>query len=105
MKHIIRHSLSIDLAKLATTKAFESYEARFTKYNPTADWVTDHRAELGFEVKGVKLGGHVALREKEIELDMKVPFLFKPFQSKALDVIEKEIKSWIKRADNGELDE
>ena len=53
----------------------------------------------------MKLGGHVALREKEIELDMKVPFLFKPFQSKALDVIEKEIKSWIKRADNGELDE
>lgn len=105
VKHTIEHPLSIDLAKKATEKAFESYAERFAKYNPTADWTGPHAADVGFEVKGVKLGGSIVLREGAIDLDMKVPFVFKPFRSKALDVIEREIKEWIERAKEGELDE
>ena len=35
------------------------------------------------------------------ELD--VPFLLRPFKKKAIDVIEQEIKKWVKKAENGEV--
>ena len=104
MKHTIKHELSRDLAKKATSKAFESYAERFAKYNPTANWTSEHEAEVGFEAKGVKLGGNLALREGAVDLQMSVPLLFRPFQSKAVDIIESEIRAWIAKAAAGELD-
>lgn len=105
MKQTIEHPLPIELAKKATQRAFDSYAERFAKFNPTANWKTENAADVGFEVKGVKLGGSIVLREGAIDLDMDVPFVFKPFRSKALEVIEKEITKWIKKAEAGELDE
>lgn len=105
MKHKIKHDLSMELAKKATSKAFESYAERFSKYNPTANWTSEHEAEVGFEAKGVKLGGSIALSEGAVELDMSVPLLFRPFQSKAVDIIEGEIRDWIDKAARGDLDD
>ena len=105
MKHVIEHDLSDDLAKRATERAYETYRERFEKYNPTATWVTDRRAEVGFEAKGIKLQGSIALEPGQIELELKVPFAFKIFQKRALQIIEEEIEAWIARARAGELDE
>lgn len=105
MKHTINHELSDELAKKATEKAFESYAERFAKYNPTATWTTDSTAEVGFEAKGIKLGGTIELAPGAITLEMSVPFAFKIFQKKAVGIIEGEISDWIERAKNGELDE
>jgi hypothetical protein len=104
MKHTIKHPLSRDLAKRATEKAFEAYGERFSKYNPTATWSGDYSAQVGFEAKGVKLGGTIDIREGGIDLEMNVPFVFKPFRKKAVDIIESEIRNWIKKAEDGELD-
>lgn len=105
MKHTISHPLPIDVAKKATQKAFEAYAERFEKYNPTAEWRGDYAADVGFEAKGVKLGGAITLRDGAIDIEMDVPFLFKPFRSKAVAVIEDEIRKWIDRAKEGEFDE
>lgn len=104
MKHTIKHDLDISLAKKACVKAFEAYSEKFAKYNPTANWKSETLAEIGFEAKGVKLGGTVDLRPKEIEVEMNVPFLFKPFQSKAVELVEGEITKWVGKAKNGDLD-
>ncbi len=105
MKHSIKHDISDDLAKKATKKAFESYIERFSEFNPTANWTSDSRADIGFAVKGKKLDGTVELAPGTINLEMNVPFLFKPFEKKAVGVIEGEIQKWITRAKNGELGE
>lgn len=105
MKHVIKHDLSIDLARKAMKKAFEMYIEKFEKYSPTANWTTDNDVKIGFEARGIKIGGDVQLRPNEIEVDMSVPFLLKPFQSKAIDVVDKEINTWIGKAKAGELDE
>jgi len=104
MKHTIKHDLDLALAKKACVKAFEAYSEKFEKYSPTAVWKSDTQAEIGFDAKGVKLGGTVGLRPKEIDVEMNVPFLFKPFQSKAIDLVEGEIRKWVEKAKNGELD-
>lgn len=104
-KTIIKHDLDPALAKKATQKAFESYQERFAEYNPTANWVTDQRAEIGFSVKGMTLDGAVEIHPGEIHLELDVPFIFKPFKKKAMSVIEEQIQLWVAKAKAGELDE
>jgi hypothetical protein len=105
MKHIIPHRLDPAMAKKATEKAFSVYQERFTEFSPKADWVTDQRAEISFSAKGLTLEGAIELRPTEIELELDVPFLFRPFKNKALGVIEEQIQEWIGKAEAGELDE
>lgn len=105
MKHTIDHPLPIETARKVARKAFAAYAERFSKYNPTAQWETDDSAKIGFEAKGVKLGGVVELRDGAIDVDMDVPFIFKPFRSRAMEIIEGEIRKWIGKAESGELDD
>lgn len=105
MKHVINHSLDPAMARKATEKAFDAYKERFSEFSPTASWVTDNRAEISFNAKGIKLDGAIELRPSEIELELDVPMLFRPFKKKALGVIEEQIQHWIGKAEAGELDE
>lgn len=102
--HVIKHDLDVATAKKATEKAFAGYKERFADYNPTADWVADNRAEIGFSAKGVKLDGAVEIHPGEIHLELDVPLLFRPFRKKALAIIEEQIQLWVGKAKNGELD-
>ena len=103
MKHQIAHDLDSTLAKEAAVRAFEAYRQRFTNYNPTMKWDNDQKARIGFSVKGVKLEGSIDILPRAIEIDLDVPFLFRPFKGKAIEVIEKEVRNWLTKAKNGEL--
>jgi len=103
MKHSIPHDLGFDLAKKATEKAFDGYRARFADFEPTSTWISNERAEVAFKAKGVRLAGAVTVRANAIDLELDVPFLFKPFQGKAMSVIEGQIQEWVGRAKAGEL--
>jgi hypothetical protein len=103
MKHNISHDLSIPLAKQATEKAFEAYKARFGEYNPSFRWATDTKADISFKIKGVSLAGSMTVMPSIIEMDLDVPFIFKIFQKKAVEVIEDEVKIWIGKAKAGQL--
>lgn len=104
MKHVIDHDLDQETARKATRKAFETYAEKFADYNPTANWTSDDRAEIGFKAKGMKLDGAVELKPNKIELELDVPMLLRPFKKKAMGVIDGEIREWIERAKKGELD-
>lgn len=104
MKHSIHHGLNKDLARKATHKAFESYKQRFAKYDPTVDWSTEDRANVSFSAKGVTLEGNIEITDSDVNLELNVPFILKPFKKKAVGVIEDEIQKWVKKAERGELD-
>jgi hypothetical protein len=103
MKHAIAHDLDASLAKEAAVRAFEAYQRRFSNFNPTMHWEDDRKARIGFSVKGVKLAGSIDILPRAIELDLDVPFLFRPFKGKAIEVIEREVRNWLAKAKNGEL--
>jgi hypothetical protein len=103
MKHSIAHELDANLAKEAAVRAFEAYQKRFANYHPTMHWDDDRKARIGFSVKGVKLAGSIDILPRAIELDLDVPFLFRPFKGKAIEVIEREVRNWLAKAKNGEL--
>jgi hypothetical protein len=103
MKHVIQHDLDAPLAKLATDRAFAEYRSRYPAYAPALAWTSDGRADVTFNAKGVKLNGNIHVGAGSVALEMDVPFLFRPFQKKAMEIIEREVRVWLNKAKNGEL--
>ncbi|AKT37521.1 uncharacterized protein CMC5_016620 [Chondromyces crocatus] len=103
MKHVVNHDLDPETARRVTDKAFSSYKDRFADYNPTLNWSSEKRAEVGFSAKGIQLKGAFELSPGKIEMDLDVPFLLRPFKGKAIEVIDQEIKRWIGEAKAGRL--
>lgn len=103
MTHDIPHDLDFALAKLAAQKAAEAYGKRFAEYDYKATWVRDDRVELGFTVVGKRLEGSMTIKSDRLELELDVPFMMRPFRGKAIEIIEKEARSWLDKAKRGEL--
>lgn len=103
MKHTVAHDLGREQAKRVAEAAWNSYSGRFSKYSPSCKWETDHKANIGFNVKGVSLKGWLEVNDRDIALDLEVPFLLRPFKGQALQVIEEEIRSWIGKSKAGQL--
>lgn len=103
MRHEIRHDLSDELAKKAALAAGDAYTERFAKYNPSIQWRDERHAELQFSAKGVTIKGEMALEPGVVVVDMKVPFLLKPFASKGVEVVEQHFRQWAEKAKSGEL--
>ena len=103
MKHTVAHDIGREQAKRVAEAAWNSYSARFASYSPTCQWENDSRANIGFNVKGVKLNGSLEVNEKDIALDLDVPFLLRPFKGQALKVIEEEIRAWIAKSKAGQV--
>lgn len=103
MKHSIPHSLGLEMARKAVRSAFSNYTDRFADFSPTANWKSENEAQVTFAAKGMSIQGNVLVRPEAIDIDLDVPFLLKPFQGKAIEVIEREFGKWIKKAKEGEL--
>lgn len=103
MKHAVKHDLGPDVAKKVAVAAFDTYKVKFAKYSPTASWTSNDHCNIGFTAKGISLKGTLDLVPGAIELDLDVPFLLRPFQGKALGLIEAEIREWIGKAKAGQI--
>ncbi len=104
MKHQIHHGLELPLAKKAIDKAMEAYSARFSEFNPTFGWSTENKGRLGFKAKGVKVEGDIEIIGPEVYVDLEVPFILRIFKGRAIEIIDREVRSWVERAKAGELD-
>jgi hypothetical protein len=103
MKHMVPHDLGREKAKRVAEAAWGSYSTRFASYNPSCQWQNEYSANIGFKVKGIALKGAIDVGEKDIALDLDVPFLLRPFKGQALQVIEEEIRRWIGKSKAGEI--
>ncbi|MBK7580703.1 MAG: polyhydroxyalkanoic acid system family protein [Myxococcales bacterium] len=103
MKHVVPHGLGFDTAKKVAEAALVSYKERFAQYNPNGRWLTEKKAEITFRVKGISLAGALEVNERDIQMDLEVPFMLRPFKGKAIGLIEEEIKKWIEKAKRGEI--
>jgi hypothetical protein len=103
MKHTVAHDLGREKAKRVTEAAWNSYSARLANYSPTCEWENDHKANIGFNVKGLSLKGSLEVNEKDIALELDVPFLLRPFKGQAVKVIDEEIRNWIGKSKAGQI--
>jgi hypothetical protein len=103
MKHSVPHDIGKEKAKKAAEAALAQYSQKFAQYSPKTSWLNDSKANISFNIKGVTLSGTMEVLESAIEMDLDVPFLFRPFKGKALGIIEGEIKEWIAKAKKGDV--
>ncbi len=103
MKHTIDTGLNVADSKRAIGHAMDAYKARFSEYSPRFEWVSDTLGEFGFKAKGVSLDGKMTVRDNRIDVEMDVPFLFKIFQGRAMDIIEEQVNLWIAKVKAGEV--
>lgn len=103
MKHTITTGLGLADSKRAIEKAMDAYRTRFHDYQPRFEWKTNNAGEFGFNAKGVKLGGTIVVHDHKIDVDMEVPFLFRIFQGKAMEVVTEEVQRWVDRVQRGEV--
>lgn len=103
MQHVVKHDLSRDTARKVAEHAFHSYRQQYAKYNPTLTWVSENRARASFSVKGMMLTGTIDLLPNAIAFDLDVPFVFRVFKSRAIGIIERELKAWTAKAESGEI--
>lgn len=97
MKHIIPHNLDAATARAVADRAFAEYQKRYPTYQPEIRWVTDQCAEIGFNAKGLRLRGKVDVDPSAIAFELNVPLLLRPFQKRAVEVIDREVRLWIDR--------
>lgn len=103
MKHVIKHDLSPEMAKKVAVQAAERYTAKFAKYDARVDWANETQATITFKVKGVNAAASIDLQPGQIEADMSVPLLLRPFKKLALNAVDETFQKWIDRANKGEL--
>lgn len=102
-KHAVKHDLAPDVAKRVLEKALDSYKERFPEYSPTASWKGDSHVDVAFKVKGMKVDGQIDLKPGQIEMDLEVPFMLRPFRKQAIELVEAQIQKWIAKAKAGEI--
>lgn len=104
MKYSVSHGLT-DPTRVRTVveKAYASYEQRLADYNPSLDWTSDTTATINFRVMSQSLNAKVSFDDKELRLQGKVPFLFKPFEKKIEGVLGREMDKWLEKARAGEI--
>lgn len=103
LTHTVTHDVDLSTARRATRRAFEEYQHRLAAYEPRIAWKDDDHAEVAICVKGFALHGAVALHDHTIDLAMEIPWMLKPFEKRAMTVMDHEIKTWLARAHAGEV--
>lgn len=104
MKHVVAHGLP-DRARARTvvSHALESYRERLSKYQPTVTWNGDDSAEVAFEVMAKRMAAKVFVDDRNVTFEGKVPLLLRPFENKAVEVLDREIRRWLAKAHAGEI--
>jgi hypothetical protein len=100
--HDIRHDLEPAQAQNVAKQALQSYSERFSEYKPEVQWRSDTQADVAFTVKGMRLAGGLKIEPDRFRLSLDVPFLLRPFKSRAFGVIEREVQTWMAKAKSGQ---
>jgi hypothetical protein len=103
MKHAVAHDLDHDTARKVARHALEGYAQQFERFDPQVVWSGADRAAVQFSAKGLTVKGQLDVRASEFVIDLEVPFLLKPFQKRAVDVVEREIEAWVAKVKRGEV--
>jgi hypothetical protein len=104
MKYVAKHGIDdLDRVKTVIEKAYDSYKERLSEYNPNLSWKDDRNATVSFTVMKKSLSTDFEITDNEVRIEGKIPFIFKPFESKIEKVVGGEVEKWIEKAKNEEI--
>ena len=98
MKHRVQHPLASEEAKELLDRALDTYREHYAEYSLETGWVDDDTAAVGFQVTGKKIDGQIRVREDGYEIDLDLPWVFRPFRKKIARSLDREFARWIEKA-------
>lgn len=101
MKHRFSHGSDPETVARAAKQAFSHYAALYPRYQLGLDWKNDASAVFNIEIKGMRVRGDLDIGASDVEVDLALPFLFRPFARRATDIVEREARAWIAKATTG----
>lgn len=99
MIHDISHNLSPDSARNLVKKAWKHYETVYPKYHPECHWKGDNAVEIRFRAGFVKLVGDLEITDSVFRLGLEVPATLRFLKTRALKVIDAEVRKWLAKAE------
>lgn len=104
MKYVAKHGMSdLGRMRIVIDKAYESYAARLSDFNPQIEWKSDREAVVSFSVMKKTLSANFAVDEENVVITGDIPFLFKPFQGRIEKVLGEEMEKWLAKERAGEI--
>lgn len=104
MKYVAKHGIDdLDRVKTVIEKAYDSYKERLSDYSPNLSWKNDRSATVSFTVMKKTIDTDFEITQEEVRIEGKIPFIFKPFESKIEKVVGGEVDKWIAKAQAGEI--
>lgn len=97
------HTLGSDQAKIAVDNIFAHYALQFPQHVPTLSWITECKANISFRASLTTLTGTLEIRSTNIDFDIKIPFLLRPFQHQFFNTIAQELSIWTKKIEAGDV--
>ena len=97
MKVIVDHVLPKQEAKTRISKLIEELktEHRDKISDEYENWNGDS-ADFGFKVSGMKITGKLIIRDSDVEINGKLPFLAIPFKSQIENLIREKAEELLK---------
>ncbi len=105
MRHAIAHDLTVDQARRAVNKAFESYLVEMQEYHPKMVWLDDAETQalVRLTIKGKTIDVKFVLASEEVKIEADLPLFWKAFTGKIKAVLGEEVQKWIDKVKAGEL--
>ncbi len=104
MKYVAKHGIDdLDQVRTVIEKAYGSYKERLSEYSPSLSWKDERNATVSFAVMKKSISTDFEITDEEIRIEGKIPFIFKPFESKIEKVVGGEVDKWIAKAQAGEI--
>ena len=94
-KHSIQHDLSPEKAKEVLEKASEQYCKEFYRLSPQVGWESENEMNISFNAMGSPVKAKLVINKNSIDVEMKLPVLFRAFRGQAIKVIDREVSKWI----------
>ena len=98
MKHSVQHPLEPAKARELLDRALDTYRAHYAEHSVETCWVDDDTATVDFEVTGKKVGASSKVCSDSYDIDLKLPWMLRPFKRRIAQSFETELQRWIAHA-------
>lgn len=95
MRHSVRHTLGPARARDLLDRALGTYRDHYAEYEVRTDWADAETAEVDFTITGRKIGGQIRVCEDCYDIEVDVPWIFRPFRRRIVATVDREFRRWL----------
>ena len=98
MKHSVEHPLEPARARDLLDRALATYREHYAENSVETSWIDERTAAVDFEVTGRRVAGCITVCDDCYDIDLRLPWMLRPFKRRIAESFETELQRWIARA-------